>query len=94
MSEDRKRTTVTMDQFHGNALFERAAFTLGLDDTLQRSILWDACRKALVDPFEMTIDELGAILPEIENRLRLVGLPDQANEAIARLRHFIFDYHE
>ena len=86
--------TFDPDTFHEAITDLQAAFTLGLDDVLQRSLLWDCCRRALVDPWKLSIDELGAMLPQIEQQLRLVGLPDQASAAIARLRTFIFDWEE
>jgi hypothetical protein len=96
MSQDisRRATLTSIDQYHGSNVFERAAFTLGLDEFLSRKLLWEASSAAMVDSWYMTIEDLGLLMPEIERRLRLLAGPDEASAAFARLRSFVINWDE
>jgi hypothetical protein len=96
MSTDvnRRATATTLDKFHGSKVFERAAFTIGLDDLVSRRLLFEATSAAMMDPWHLTIDELGVLLPEVERRLRLLAPPDEASTAFARLRSFVINWEE
>ncbi len=93
-SERNKRTMTSLDKFHGSKLFERAAFTIGLDDLISRRLLFEALAASLTDPWKMTMDDLGAILPEVDRRLRLLVPSDDASAAFARLRSFVLTFEE
>ena len=96
MSTDvnRKATATTLDKYHGSKVFEKAAFTIGLDDLVSRRLLFEAASAALMDSWKLTIDELGVLLPEVERRLRLLAPPDEASTAFARLRYFVLNWEE
>jgi hypothetical protein len=89
-----KATATSLDKWHGSKVFENAAFTIGLDETLSRRLLWEAAQASLVDSWKMTIDELGLLLPEVERRLRLLVPPDEASASFARLRSFVLNFEE
>lgn len=61
----------------GNPLFEQVAFTLGLDGELARNILADALRLIGASPQLVSLEEMGALLPELERRLQLL-LPNHS----------------
>jgi hypothetical protein len=96
MSDERSRknTAVAMDRYHGSPVFEKAAFTIGLDDFVSRRLLWESAAAALTDPWKLTIDDLGLLLPEVERRLRLLVPGDEASEAFARVRSFVINWEE
>ena len=89
-----KPTATALDKYHGSKIFERAAFTIGLDELLSRKLLWEASNAALVDSWKMTIDDVGLLLPEVERRLRLLAPPDEASAAFARLRSFVLTWED
>jgi hypothetical protein len=91
---NRRLTATQLDKFHGSKVFEKAAFTIGLDDMISRRLLWEAVTTAMHDPWALTIDELGVLLPEVERRLRLIAPPDEASAAFARLRAFVLGWEE
>ncbi len=96
MSNDqsRKATATALDKYHGSKVFEKAAFTIGLDELISRKLLWEAATAGLVDSWKMTIDDLGVLLPEVERRLRLLAGPDEASTAFARLRSFVLNWED
>jgi hypothetical protein len=89
-----KATATALDKYHGSKVFEKAAFTIGLDELISRKLLWEAAHASLVDSWKMTIDELGLLLPEVERRLRLIAAPEEASAAFARLRSFVINWEE
>jgi hypothetical protein len=91
---ERRSTAVQLDKYHGSKVFEKAAFTIGLDDLISRKVLWDSAAVALTDSWKMTIEDLGVLLPEVERRLRLLAPPDEASAAFARLRSFVLNWEE
>jgi hypothetical protein len=90
--DDARRTTRLRDDFHGSPVFDQAAAALGLNELLARKIVWEAARDALVDPFRLTIADVGNLLPEIERRVRLVVHEDLAAAAMARVRQLVFSW--
>ena len=89
-----KATATALDKYHGSKVFEKAAFTIGLDELLSRKLFWEAAHASLIDSWKMTIDDVGLILPEVERRLRLIAPPDEASAAFARLRSFVLNWEE
>jgi hypothetical protein len=89
-----KATMTALDKYHGSKVFERAAFTIGLDDLLSRKLLWEAATASLVDSWKMTIEDVGLLMPVVERRLRLLAPPDEASAAFARLRSFVLSWEE
>jgi len=73
----------------GNEVFSRAALCLG---NAAAPVLRDTVRAMGSTPDQLTLDELGMALPEIERRLRMLMTPDLATRTLARLRRLILDW--
>ena len=89
-----KETLAITSYVTGNALFDRAVFAIGLDGALTRQLLSAVIASIGSAPKEVTPDELGAVLPEIESRLRLLVPADQAHKSAARLRDMLLKWVE
>jgi hypothetical protein len=76
----------------GNELYHRAMFAIGLSSTAVAAVLQGALRAIGSRPDSITIDELGAMLPEIERRLRLLVPAEDAVRAMGRLRRLLFEW--
>lgn len=85
--------TVRFQTLHLGAgdVFSQAMVALG---AAAGPALRDTVRAMGSSPEELTIDELGLALPEIERRIRLVMGPDAAGAALARLRRLILHWEE
>ncbi len=83
--------TVPLDAVKGNALFEKAVAAIGLDDATTRWLCVSVLNTIGTKPQELTPDELGNLLPEVDRRLRKL-LPDaQADVAMKRLYRVLFE---
>src|SRR5258708_3755813 len=89
-----KATRAVSSYVGGNTLFDRAVFAIGLDGALTRQLLSVVIAQVGSSPKDVTPDELGALLPEIESRLRLLAPADQARKATARLREMLLKWAE
>ena len=89
-----KETLAVTSYVTGNTLFDRAVFAIGLDGALTRQLLASAISSVGSSPKEVTPDELGALLPEIESRLRLLVPGEQAQKSTARLRDMLLKWVE
>ncbi len=78
----------------GNSLFDRAIYAVGLDGTAVRHLLTDLLRPIGSSPEIMTPDELGALLPTIDKKIRQVTTPDIADTAMARLRQLLLSWED
>ena len=76
----------------GNDLFARAVLALG--NPIGSVVMRDTVRALGTVPEALTIDELGAALPEIERRIRTVLSPSASGDALARLRTLILHWDE
>jgi hypothetical protein len=90
-ADGRDVSTVPMDEVKGNALFERAVAAIGLDDATMRWLLASVLKTIGSAPAELTPDELGSLLPEIDRRLRKLVQDTQADRALKRLYRVLFD---
>jgi len=79
---------------HGNDLFLRAVFAMGLHGTASGTILSDTLHAMGSSPRHVTIDDLGIALLEVDRRLRMLVQPEAATKAVAGLRHFILKWAE
>ncbi len=75
----------------GNDLFDRAVE--GQDPTLA-AVLHETLSLVGSSPEELTPDQLGTVLPEVERRLRLLMQGDQARAVIMRLRRVVLGWEE
>ena len=75
----------------GNDLFDRAVE--GSDPTLA-TVLAETLAVVGASPEELTPDQLGQVLPEVERRLRLVMHQEQARTVIMRLRRVVLGWEE
>jgi hypothetical protein len=91
---DSRRTdmeTVSMGTVKGNALFEKAVESIGLDDKTVRWLFVSVLSTMGHSPETLTPDELGNLLPEVDRRLRLLVKEPQADQAMKRLYRVLFD---
>jgi hypothetical protein len=91
---DRHNPTVPISTAKGNALFEKAVAAVGLDDGTTRWLLVAALNTVGVGSMELSPDDLGNVLPEIDRRLRQLVQDVQADAAMKRLYHLIFELAE
>jgi hypothetical protein len=84
--------TVAISTAKGNALFEKAVVAVGLDEGTTRWLLVAALNALGAKADELTPDDLGHVLPEIDRRLRQLVQDDQADAAVKRLYRLLFDH--
>jgi hypothetical protein len=96
MSEQdgKDRETVPISGANGNALFERSVAAIGLDETAMRWLLVSVLNTVGSTPGHLTPEELGNVLPEVDRRLRKLVPDAQADAALKRLYHVLFDQAE
>jgi hypothetical protein len=75
----------------GNDLFDRAVES---EDPTVAALLVETLALVGVVPEELTPDQLGSVLPEVERRLRLIMQGDQARSVIGRLRRVCLGWEE
>ena len=83
--------TVLLDAVKGNALFEKAVVSIGLDDTTTRWLCVSVLNTIGTRPQDLTAEELGNLLPEVDRRLRKLVQEAQADAAMKRLYRVIFE---
>ncbi len=86
MYKSQTKATLEEEIHSGNALFDLLARSMGMDAVMSRRVLAEALVTIGSGPKSATLDELGALLPEIERRLRLVMPPEMADRSVVRLR--------
>lgn len=91
-SHDPKPTQAVTSYIVGNSLFDRAVFAIGLDGALTRQLLASLISSMGSTPKDLTPDELGILLPEVEQRLRLLVPLEQAQKCVARLREMLLKW--
>ena len=75
----------------GNDLFDRAVES---EDPTLAAILVETLALVGLGPEELSPDQLGSVLPEVERRLRLIMQGDQARSVINRLRRVCLGWEE
>jgi hypothetical protein len=93
-SDKPKETQALSSYVVGNALFDRSVYAIGLDGALTRQLLEALILSVGSTPKDLSPDELGALLPEVESRLRLLVPSDQAQKSVARLRDMLLKWEE
>jgi hypothetical protein len=89
------RTTAPIAQFAtGNKLFRIAATVLGLDESVGNRMLAEVVAAVGSSPQEVTAQELGVLLPEIERRVHLLVPHEMAARALGRLRQTLLAWDE
>jgi hypothetical protein len=94
MANNNRPTEVLTGLVLGNELFEKAVLAVGLDPNILRHLLASALTALGSKPQLMTPDELGVVLPALEEKLRLLMPDDKAHKSIAKLRHFLLSWEE
>ncbi len=89
-SKKTKTATVPIGAAKGNPLFESAVGAVGLDDTTTRWLLVSVLNTIGSTPAQLTPDELGNVLPEIDRRLRKLVPEAQADAAVKRVYRVLF----
>ncbi len=92
MANHNRPTEVLTGLVLGNELFEKAVVAVGLDPNILRHLMANALAALGSRPQTMTPDELGAVLPTLEDKLRLLVPDDKAHKSIAKLRHFLLTW--
>ena len=92
-SHESKRTLE--EEIHaGNALFDLIARSMSMDAVMARRVLAESLATIGSSPKHATLEELGALLPEVDRRLRLIMPPEMAQRAFVRLRRAILAWDE
>jgi hypothetical protein len=90
--EDDGSATIPFDKaVIGNELFERVLDSVLLDHVFSL-VLLETLGIIGSSPATMSMEELTAMLPEIERRLRQIVQPERARRTLARVRTMILDY--
>jgi hypothetical protein len=76
----------------GNELYHRAMFAIGLSGAAVTTVLETTLRAIGSSPGTITIEELAAMLPEIERRLLMLVPVEDAKRSVARLRRLVFEW--
>lgn len=85
-------TTGSFAMLPGNPLFEGAIAAIGFDDGVTRRLLTSVVNTIGTYPDELTPDELGVLLPEIDRRLRDLAPPDRVDDAMRSLAHLLLGW--
>jgi hypothetical protein len=88
--DSKKYPTVPIGTARGNPLFEQAVTAVGLDDGTTRWLLVAVLNTVGATPAELSPDELGNLLPEIDRRLRKLVTEPQADAAMKRVYQVLF----
>jgi hypothetical protein len=88
------QATVPLDAAKGNALFEKAIAAIGLEDAPTRWLVTSVLKTIGAKPTELTPEDLGNLLPEVDRRLRKLIPDPQADLALKRLYRVLFDHAE
>jgi hypothetical protein len=78
----------------GSQVYEAAVVGMELNESLARLLLDSSLLTLGIDRKELSIDELGSMLPEIDSRLRRFIEPTQVDDVMRRLHHLIFRWDE
>jgi hypothetical protein len=76
----------------GNELYLRSMFAIGMHGYAVSSVLRDTLRAIGSSPDAITIEELAAMMPEIERRLLLLAPHAEVAGCMGRLRKLVFDW--
>ncbi len=87
-------STVPLCTIDGNQLFEKAVTSIGVDESTARWLFVSVLNTIGMRPSELTPDELGNVLPEVDRRLRQLVQEAQADAAMKRLFHLLLEQSE
>jgi len=83
--------TVPVGVARGNPLFEKAVAAIGLDDATTRWLCVSVLNTIGSRADQLTPEELGNLLPEVDRRLRKLVQDPQADAAMKRLYRVLFE---
>lgn len=93
MASDRhSRSTHEERPLEGNRVFEKVAAVLGLDVNTAKKCVAQTLATIGTKPHHATIEEVAALLPEFERRLRLFVPDDIASAAYRKLRALVLTW--
>ena len=92
--KDKGGPTIPIRLAEGNPLFEKTVAALALDEGTIRWMLVSVLNTIGSTPQKLNPDELGTLLPEIDRRLRKLVPDTQADPAIRRVYHLLFEHTE
>lgn len=69
----------------GNEVYERAVKAMQLNEALSRTLLHGALLSLGMTNTEVTLDELGVLLPQLETQFRKALSPQEARDVTRRL---------
>ena len=80
-------TTIT-----GNELYHRTVFAIGMHGAAVGAVLRDTLRAIGSTPDAISIEELAAMMPEIERRLLMLAPHAEVSGCMGRLRKLVFEW--
>ena len=86
-----KRTHNVLDQL-GSEVYELAVTTNNVDESVCRSLLHGALLKINMSPDELTVDDLGVLLPQLESHFRAAIAPDKTDAIMSGLRRVVLSW--
>jgi hypothetical protein len=92
--DGRRLTEPVHELLLGNELFERTVAAVDLDGNMVRPLLAQVLGPLGSTPREVTPDELGMLIPEIERRLRMAVPSDAADSAVKKMLHVLLAWGE
>jgi hypothetical protein len=93
-SKSKSNATIPITAETGNELFERAVEAIGLDRGTTRWLFVSVLNAIGTTPATLTPDELGNVLPTVDQRIRQLIQAKEADAAMARLFRVLFDQAE
>jgi hypothetical protein len=85
------RTTEVLQEI-GSLVYERAVSESGPSEALMRAVLKGALASVGMSPQTLTIEELAALLPQIEERMRKLFDPSTCSDTMRRLQSLILSW--
>jgi hypothetical protein len=86
------KSTYRLSREIGSMVYEQAVTMMGLEDMVARLLLSNTLGAVAIEKSELTIEDLGNLLPELETRFAKFLDQQETQAAMGRLRNLIFDW--
>ncbi len=84
--------TTRLNNELGSLVYENAIVAMQLDEVMCRALMSQCLGGVGISKLELTIEELGTLLPHIETGLKSFLELDEAREVMRRLHHMILNW--
>jgi len=84
--------TTRLSKELGSLVYENAIMAMQLDEVMCRALMTQCLGTVSINKADLTIEELGTLLPHIDSGLKSFLEPDEAREAMRRIRHMILNW--